>query len=127
MPDQFQQKPQSEITEVDNEQSIISFYRSDKEDNKTIIVCNFVPVERGEYRIGVPKEGTYKIVLNTDDTQFGGQGTLDVKSFKAEKVPMHGYEYSINLHIPPLSVLYLERRTVKRKSASSKTKKSTKK
>ena len=103
------------ISNDDNEQSVISFYRSDKEDNKTIVVCNFVPVERGDYRIGVPRNGTYKVVLNTDDVSFGGSGALVEKAFKAEKISMHGYDYSINLHIPPLSVLYLERRTVKRK------------
>ena len=102
------------ISSDDNEQSVIAFLRQDKDGNQTIAVCNFVPVERTGYRIGVPKSGTYKVVLNTDDEVFGGNGCLTEKSFRSQKQPMHGFENSIELHLPPLSVLYLERRTVHR-------------
>ena len=106
------------ISNDDNEQSVISFYRMDKDGNKTVVVCNFVPVERTDYRIGVPKAGSYRITLNTDDEKFGGFGTISEKSFKSEKIPMHGFDNSISMHLPPLSVLYLEQKKAARKTAN---------
>ena len=106
------------ISNDDNEQSVISFIRRDKSGNEIVVVCNFVPVKRENYRIGAPKGGVYDITLNTDDESFGGFGIIKNKSFKAEKKPMHGFEHSLNLEIPPLSVLYLEKR--KRKSRAKK-------
>lgn len=102
------------IANDDNEQSVIAFTRQDKDGNQTVAVCNFVPVERVEYRIGVPQAGTYKIVLNTDDSAFGGNDTVTEKSFRSQKEPMHGFDNSIVLHLPPLSVMYLQKRTVHR-------------
>ncbi len=102
------------IANDDYEQSVISFYRSNKKTKKTVVVCNFVPVARQEYRIGVEQAGNYEIVFNTDDEQFGGFGTFNQKVIKSEKIPMHGYEHSINLSLPPLSVMYLERKPQKR-------------
>ncbi len=104
------------ISNDDNEQSVIAFERIDKTGNKLIIVCNFVPVLREDYRIGAPEKGSYNIVLNTDDVAFGGNGIIKEKNFKAEKIPMHGLEHSVNLKLPPLSVLYLEKRKYKRKN-----------
>ncbi len=98
------------ISNDDNEQSVISFFRADKSGKKTIVVCNFVPVERQNYRIGVPESGTYNITLNTDAVAFGGNGLLKVRGFKSEKEPMHGFHNSLELTLPPLSVLYLEKR-----------------
>ena len=102
------------ISNDDNEQSVISFYRSNKKTKKTVVVCNFVPVEREEYRIGVEQAGDYEIVLNTDDEQFGGTGTVIKKVISSEKISMHGLPNSISLRLPPLSVMYLERRPKKR-------------
>ncbi len=102
------------ISNDDNEQSVIAFARQDNEGNQTIAVCNFVPVERVSYRIGVPKAGTYRVVLNTDDSAYGGEDMVCERSFRSQKVPMHGFDNSVELHLPPLSVMYLERRTVHR-------------
>lgn len=102
------------VSNDDNEQSVISFYRSNKKTKKTLVVCNFVPVERREYRIGVEQAGDYEIVLNTDDEQFGGNGVITKKVISSEKVEMHGYKNSISLTLPPLSVMYLERKPKKR-------------
>ncbi len=105
------------IANDDREQSVIAFRRIDDSKNEVIAVCNFVPVERHDYRIGVPFKGTYKVVFNTDDKEFGGKGVGE-KSYKTENVPMHGHEYSISLTLPALSVMYLKhtpprKRTVK--------------
>jgi len=95
------------ISSNDSAQSIIAFRRIDKSGNDIICVCNFVPVERVDYRIGVPQKGTYQTILNSDDEKYGGTGGGDKKSIKSENIKMHGYEQSIALNIPSLSVLYL--------------------
>jgi 1,4-alpha-glucan branching enzyme len=83
-----------------------------------IAVCNFVPVERRDYRIGVPAKGRYKVVFDTDAKEFGGEG-LSAKSYKSDAVPMHGFDDSIALTLPPLSVQYLKYSPVKRRAAKS--------
>lgn len=111
------------ISNDDNEQSVIAFYRTDSDGNQTAVVCNFVPVERENYRIGIPSGGTWYVTLNTDDPKFGGNGTAEEKSYKAEKIPMHGRDFSLNLHLPALSVIYLQKRTVKSKKQKESDKK----
>lgn len=96
------------IASDDNSQSIISFRRIDKSGNEIICVCNFVPVTRENYRIGVPKSGSYKIIFNSDDTDFGGAGTITKKTVRSSKEAMHGFDQSVALTIPAMSVMYLE-------------------
>ena len=94
------------ISHDDNSQSVIAFRRINKTGEELIIVCNFVPVSRSDYRIGVPLSGSYKRVFCSDDVKFGGSADSEKISFKAEKIPMHGYDYSISLSIPAMSVSY---------------------
>ena len=101
------------ISNDDYKQSVIAFRRIDDDGNEIIAVCNFVPVQRNDYRIGVPKRGTYKVVFNTDAEEFGGTG-VSAKSYKSEKIPMHGFENSISMTLPPLSVMYLKTSTRKK-------------
>ena len=89
----------------DDAQSIVAFIRTDRKGNKVIAVCNFCPVERKGYRIGVPEEGTYKCVFNSDKTTYGGS-TSRLCRAKTRKNPMHGYEQSIELTIPGMSTSY---------------------
>ena len=105
------------ISHDDYTQSVISFRRMDKKGNEIIIVCNFQPMLRENYRIGVPVDGTYSEVMNTEWTEFGGCGITNGTSIVAEEIPMHGFEQSISLTLPPLSVLYLKcvRKKPKRK------------
>ena len=109
------------IVADDNEQSIIAFRRIDRKGKEIIAVCNFVPVRREKYRIGVPQKGNYKIVFNTDEKEFGGEGLVKTKTYKAEEKPMHGHDYSIELDLAPLSAIYLERvsSTAKKKTAKT--------
>ncbi|MEG0615445.1 MAG: alpha amylase C-terminal domain-containing protein, partial [Oscillospiraceae bacterium] len=72
-----------------------------------IAVCNFVPVCREDYKIGVPYAGSYEEVLSTDDSDFGGKGVFN-KKIKSIDEGMHGYEQCISLTIPPLSVMFLK-------------------
>ncbi len=94
------------ISNDDNLQSVIAFRRINKSGDELIAVCNFTPVARKEYRIGVPKAGSYRRVFCTDDVKFGG-GTEALRAgVKAEKKPIHGYDYSVNIDIPPMSVSF---------------------
>ncbi len=105
------------ISNDDNAQSIISFRRKNKAGDEIIAVCNFVPVGRTDYKIGVPVQGCYKRVFCTDDVRFGGQTEERTTGFKAEKVPMHGHNYSISVDIPPMSVSYYKFPAKRKKNA----------
>ena len=89
----------------DYEKSIVSFRRIDKNGNELVVVCNFCPVERTNYRIGVPYEGKYTQVFSSDARKYGGE-TARLKSYKSESEPMHGFENSIVLTIAPMSVTF---------------------
>ena len=105
------------IAADDTAQSVVSFRRIDKSGKEIICVCNFVPITRENYRIGVPEDGSYKIIFNSDDEKYGGDGILENKkitAFEAEDEPMHGFDQSINMCIPALSVIYLERKPSKK-------------
>lgn len=96
------------IANDDCDQSIIAFRRIDRSGNELICVCNFVPVERENYRIGVPSAGKYRLVLNTDDEEFGGSGMKIDYTLKSENIPFHKMKQSISLNIPALSVMIFE-------------------
>ncbi len=108
------------ISHDDCDQSIIAFRRIDRSGGEIAAICNFVPVSRSGYRIGVPYEGSYSVVLNTDDTSFGGTGMTVPKTYSSEPIPMHGYENSISVELPPLSVQYLRCKKKTRKTKSKK-------
>ncbi|MFC5713719.1 1,4-alpha-glucan branching protein GlgB [Thalassorhabdus alkalitolerans] len=98
------------INANDYEQSIISFVRKgfDPED-ELLIVCNFTPVVRYDYRVGVPKPGTYKEIFNSDSEAFGGSG--QTSSAPHFTVPEHwnGQDQYISLKIPPLAITVYRR------------------
>ena len=72
-----------------------------------LAVCNFSPVHRPGYRLGVPYRGTYQCVFNSDDERFGGSGLGDKEPLSSEDIPMHGQEQSLVIDIPPMSgVIY---------------------
>ncbi len=105
------------ISNDDYTQSCISFRRIDKKGNEVIVVCNFQPVLRENYRIGVPFAGTYSEVMNTEWSEFGGCGVSNGTAIVSDDIPMHGLEQSIELTLPPLSVMYFKcvRKNPKRK------------
>ena len=92
------------IVPDDSSQSVIVFLRRDKKGREILAVCNFAPVLRPDYRFGVPRGGTYTELLNSDAEEFGGSG-LHNEPVKAQKEPMHGFEQSISIKIPPMSTL----------------------
>ena len=113
------------ISNDDYKQSVIAFRRIDDNGDEIIAVCNFVPVERHDYRIGVPKKGTYKVLFNSDAPEFGGKG-LSAKSYKSEDIAMHGFDDSISLTLAPLSVMYLKAAPARKKAAAKADTKKTK-
>ena len=94
------------IVPDDSKQSVIAFLRRDAAGKMVLVVCNFNPVLRKEYQMGVPNPGSYKEILNSDDKKYGGSGVTN-GTVKTKKGPMHGFDQHISLTLPPLSTLYL--------------------
>ena len=93
---------------ADASSSVISFLRLSKSQSDPLIfVCNLTPVVRYNYRIGVPAATSYELVLNTDSLEYGGSGAGNEAGAPCESVPMHGYEQSVALTLPPLATLIL--------------------
>ena len=101
------------ISNDDYQQSVIAFRRKAKDGRELVAVCNFVPVQRENYCIGVPIRGTWAEVFTSDATAFGGGGITNGNTIKTSAVPMHGCEESMELDLPPMSVLYLRCRRKK--------------
>ena len=94
------------ISNDDYNQSVIAFRRIAANGEELIAVCNFVPVEREDYRIGVPNAGSYRRIFCSDDEAFGGKTQAKKAGYRAEKEPMHGYDYSMSIDIPAMSVSF---------------------
>ena len=107
------------IANDDYQQSVIAFRRFDDKGEELIVVCNFVPVERWEYRIGVPYKGSYKLLFNSDATEFGGSGAAE-KAVKSEAIPMHGFDNSIALTLAPLSTMFFKPVPYKKRRSTKK-------
>ncbi|MBQ8228721.1 MAG: 1,4-alpha-glucan branching protein GlgB [Clostridia bacterium] len=110
------------IVSDDNQNSVIAFRRKDKQGKEIITVCNFTPIRRESYRIGVPVAGTYEVIFNSDDKRYGGDGISEKKIIKSEKIPMHSQSNSIDLDLAGLSAVYikLKRKNPIRKSGKTK-------
>ena len=104
------------IVSDDRDNSVVAYIRRDKSGNEIISLCNFTNVTRHKYRIGVPKQGTYRVDFSSADPAFGGRGESTVGSVRAKKKPMHGYDYSIELDMEGLSCLYIKNTSRKKKT-----------
>jgi len=93
----------------DSQQSMLSFVRKSIGGSDTIlVVCNFTPVPRYEYRVGVPHIGRWTEILNSDSDAYGGTDFGNLGGKNAEEIPMHGRSHSLNLTIPPLGAVFLK-------------------
>ncbi|MBT3613199.1 MAG: 1,4-alpha-glucan branching protein GlgB [Thiotrichales bacterium] len=92
----------------DHENGIISFIRKQVDGAPLITICNFTPVVRSEYRIGVPNSAHYRELLNSDSSIYGGGNQGNSGGVESEPTASHGMDNSINLTIPPLGVIVLE-------------------
>ena len=77
-------------------------------DELILVVCNFTPVPRLNYRVGVPRPGFWREGLNSDAAEYGGSGLGNLGGFEADAVPSHGRRFSLNLTIPPLGVVFFK-------------------
>ncbi len=96
----------------DHDASVISFLRKGSS-APVLVVCNFTPVPRTDYRIGVPLGGTWKELLNSDALDYGGSGLGNLGSVEAQDIPKHGRPSSLSLTLPPLAVLFLKPKGVR--------------
>ncbi len=91
----------------DADRSIVNMIRMAKATNDIIlIVCNFTPVPRYNYRVGAPRGGFWSEVLNSDAKEYGGSGHGNMGGVEAAPIPFHARPYSLNLTIPPLAAVY---------------------
>ncbi len=102
------------ISSEDNANSIIAFRRIDKAGKEIIAVFNFTPNSFNDYKIGVPENATYKVVMDTSLEKFGGTKPNLSGTYKAKKQPMHNLDYSIGLKLNGLSAVYLEKKETKK-------------
>ncbi len=106
--------------EVDNAaENVLVFRRIAPSNGKEIIcVCNFSAVVRKDHRIGLPRRGTYKQLINTDDKKYDGAGVGVVKSIRAERTPWHGLDYSAAITLPSLGTMWFEGSVSKRRASN---------
>ena len=90
----------------DSDQSVLSFLRKDG-DNFVLVVINFTPVTRQQYRLGVPQLGHYQELLNTDSMYYGGSNTGNGGGVHAESIAWMNQPYSISITLPPLATIVL--------------------
>jgi 1,4-alpha-glucan branching enzyme len=96
------------INADDKENSVYSYIRhSSSGKNSILVILNMTPIERQNYKIGVPKKKKYKVLLNADDKKYGGQGNEMPTEFTASAKPCDGKDYSISLNLPPYGALML--------------------
>lgn len=102
------------ISADDRDNSVIAFRRIDRRGCELIVICNFCPVTRTDYRLGLPKPGEYEAVFNSDEVRYGGKGT-ELSVVTAEKEPLHGLPFSGSFTLAPLSVAFYRKKTAPRK------------
>ena len=113
------------ISNDDDSQSVIAFRRFDREGNELIVVCNFLPVRRENYCIGVPYAGVYEEVFTSDAAEFGGTGFTNGSNIRTVDEAMHGFEQSISLTLPENTVFFLRCKRKAAKKPAAKTTKTT--
>ncbi len=95
----------------DSDNSVVSFMRKDGEEEHTLVfVCNFTPIPRFGYRLGVPHAGEYYEVINSDATRYGGSGLENTQAMPSASIYWQSCPYSLLLTLPPLGVVILKRR-----------------
>ncbi len=93
----------------DADNSVLSFIRRGRStDDIVVVACNFTPVPRYNYRVGVPRSGFWREVLNSDATEYWGSGHGNFGGIEAEAIAFHGRPYSLRLTLPPLAAVFLK-------------------
>lgn len=98
------------IDNGDYQHNCISYIRkSDDKDQNIYVLCNFSNTTRSQYKIGVPYKGDYEEIFNSQSSYYKGSNIGNIGKIKAKQETMHGREYSLELTLPPLGVIYLKR------------------
>jgi 1,4-alpha-glucan branching enzyme len=93
------------INYTDNENAVLSYIRKGKNEKDTLIViCNFTPVVREDYRIGLPKNGKLIELFNSDATIYGGSGLSNSNPISIVSIPWNGRDFSAAINLPPLGI-----------------------
>jgi len=92
----------------DTDNSVVSFLRSGRGGGFVLCAFNCTPVPRADYRIGVPEEGWYREILNSDSEIYGGSNLGNAGGVRSEPIPWHNQPHSLRLTLPPLGALYLK-------------------
>ncbi len=94
----------------DADQSVVSYLRRGRSTGDVVlVVCNFTPVARHGYHVGVPAAGVWQEILNSDALEYGGGGVGNAGAAEAGPEPFHGHGQSLNLILPPQSVLFFKK------------------
>jgi 1,4-alpha-glucan branching enzyme len=94
----------------DSQHSVLSLLRNGRSpDDAVIVVCNFTPVPRRNYRVGAPHGGSWIEVLNSDAEHYGGSGHGNLGGVEAAPIGFHGRPYTLTLTLPPLAAVFLKR------------------
>jgi 1,4-alpha-glucan branching enzyme len=97
----------------DSDNSVVSFLRRSKQSEDTLVcICNFTPITRPGYRLGVPDAGEYYEVINSDDVRYGGSGQVNTNAMPSGPLYWQSCPHSIILTLPPLSTVMLKRRPI---------------
>ena len=95
----------------DSEQSVLSYLRKGRAaGDELLVLCNFTPVPRYNYRVGVSRGGRWEELLNSDAPLYGGSGQGNLGGAAAAPVPSHGRDYSLHVTLPPLLLVVFKRR-----------------
>ncbi len=89
----------------DRDSGVVAFHRYDRKGREILVICNFCPVLREQYRLGLSRTGWYLPILNSDDSRYGGYG-FQPEAVRTEPVPHKGYPQSGLFRIPPMSATY---------------------
>ena len=91
----------------ESDDSVVTYLRRGRETPDVLVACNFTPIVRYNYRVGVPASGFWREVMNTDAQEYGGSGQGNMGGVNSAPIPMHGRPHSLNLTLPPLAVVIL--------------------
>ncbi len=92
----------------DSDQSVLTFMRKGQsEQDRIVVACNFTPMPRANYRVGVPRGGFWREILNSDAPQYWGGGWGNLGGVQAVPIPCHGRSHSVSLTLPALSIIFL--------------------
>ena len=94
----------------DADNSVVSFVRKSREREMIVFIVNATPVVRHNYRLGVPRPGFYREIINTDAETYGGSNVGNLGGVSSEPIPSNGFDQSVLLTVPPLGAVYLKRR-----------------